>query len=96
MESAKQLAQGIEHASPITLDVTNSNALDSEVRKVDVVVSLIPYTYHATVIKSAIREKKNVVTTSYVSPAMLELEKEVKEAGITVMNEIGLDPGIDQ
>jgi hypothetical protein len=34
--------------------------------------------------------KKNVVTTSYVSPAMLELEKEVKEAGITVMNEIGL------
>ena len=52
--------------------------------------------------------------TSYVSPAMLELEKgtahvkwlsnetqwltectEAKEAGITVMNEIGLDPGID-
>ena len=57
-----------------------------------VVISLIPYTYHATVIKSAIRKKKNVVTlvssngsfrgvadeklrTSYVSPAMLELEK---------------------
>ena len=59
-------------------------------------VSLIPYTYHAIVIKSAIREKKNVVTTSYISPAMLELEKEVKEAEITVMNEIGLDPGIDQ
>lgn len=43
-----------------------------------------------SVIKSAVRQKKNVVTTSYVSPAMLELEKEVKEAGITVMNEIGL------
>ena len=42
------------------------------------------------VIKSAIRKKKNVVTTSYVSPAMLELEKGVKRAGITVMNEIGL------
>ena len=39
--------------------------------------------------------KKNVVTTSYVSPAMQELEAQVKEAGITVMNEIGLDPGID-
>jgi saccharopine dehydrogenase (NADP+, L-glutamate forming) len=59
---------------------------------VDLVISLIPYTFHTTVIKSAIRKKKNVVTTSYVSPAMLELEKEVKEAGITVMNEIGLDP----
>jgi CRISPR/Cas system-associated endonuclease Cas3-HD len=60
--------------------------------KNDLVVSLIPYTYHATVIKAAIRTKKNVVTTSYVSPAMMELEKEAKEAGITVMNEIGLDP----
>jgi saccharopine dehydrogenase (NADP+, L-glutamate forming) len=47
------------------------------------------------VIKSAIRNKKHVVTTSYVSPAMLELDEEAKKAGITVMNEIGLDPGID-
>lgn len=58
--------------------------------QVDLVVSLIPYTFHATVIKSAIRTKKNVVTTSYVSPAMEELNEECKKAGITVMNEIGL------
>lgn len=61
----------------------------------DLVISLIPYTFHATVIKSAIRNKKHVVTTSYVSPAMQELDAAAKEAGITVMNEIGLDPGID-
>jgi saccharopine dehydrogenase (NADP+, L-glutamate forming) len=36
-----------------------------------------------------------MVTTSYVSDAMLELDEEAKKAGITVMNEIGLDPGID-
>ena len=60
--------------------------------QVDVAVSLIPYTFHALVIKSAIRTKKNVVTTSYVSPAMEELNEECKKAGITVMNEIGLDP----
>ena len=59
------------------------------------VISLIPYTYHALVIKSAIRKKVNVVTTSYISESMQELEKDIKEADITVMNEIGLDPGID-
>lgn len=59
-----------------------------------VAISLIPYTYHAVVIKSAIRKKVNVVTTSYISPSMQELEKEIDEAGITVMNEIGLDPGV--
>ncbi|KAI9845881.1 MAG: Saccharopine dehydrogenase [NADP(+), L-glutamate-forming] [Thelocarpon superellum] len=95
LESAKKLAHGVKNATPISLDVVNPEALDEEVAKVNVVISLIPYTFHATVIKSAIRKKTNVVTTSYVSPAMLELEKEVKEAGITVMNEIGLDPGID-
>jgi saccharopine dehydrogenase-like NADP-dependent oxidoreductase len=64
--------------------------LDAELAKHDLVISLIPYTFHATVIKSAIRQKKHVVTTSYVSPAMLELDQQCKDAGITVMNEIGL------
>ena len=93
LESAKKLCKEIKNARPISLDVTDSKALDAEVGKVDIVVSLIPYEFHAIVIKSAIRARKNVVTTSYVSPAMLELEKDAKEAGITVMNEIGLDPG---
>lgn len=75
--------------------MNNDDALDAEIAKVDIAISLIPYTYHATVIKSAIRKKKNVVTTSYVSPAMMELDAAAREAGITVMNEIGLDPGLD-
>ena len=41
-------------------------------------------------VKAAIKAKKNVVTTSYVSPAMQALDDEVKAAGITVMNEIGV------
>lgn len=83
------------HTDQFQLDVNDADALDAEVAKVDVAISLIPYTHHATVIKSAIRKKKHVVTTSYVSPAMMELDAQAKEAGITVMNEIGLDPGID-
>ncbi|KAI0382193.1 Apo Saccharopine reductase [Hypomontagnella monticulosa] len=95
LEKAKSLSAGVKNAHPISLDVTDDQALDAEVAKNDLVISLIPYTFHATVIKSAIRQKKHVVTTSYVSPAMLELDRQCKDAGITVMNEIGLDPGID-
>jgi len=69
--------------------------LNVEVAKHDLIISLIPYTHHAKVIKAAIRNKRHVVTTSYVSPAMAELDAEAKQAGVTVMNEIGLDPGID-
>ena len=89
LDRARRLSDRLNGATPIALDVTNADDLDREVAKVDVVVSLVPYTWHALVIHSAIRNKKNVVTTSYVSPAMLELEEEVKAAGITVMNEIG-------
>lgn len=95
LESAKSLSENVEKATPIALDVINEQALDAELAKHDLVISLIPYTFHASVIKSAIRQKKNVVTTSYVSPAMMELDQQCKDAGITVMNEIGLDPGID-
>ncbi|KAK2059983.1 saccharopine dehydrogenase [Colletotrichum caudatum] len=91
LESAKALSAGVKNANPISLDVTDEKALDDEVAKHDLVISLIPYTFHASVIKSAIRQKKHVVTTSYVSPAMLELDQAAKDAGITVMNEIGLD-----
>ncbi|KAL8281774.1 hypothetical protein RB597_009475 [Gaeumannomyces tritici] len=95
LESAKKLSAGVKLSTAISLDVTDDAALDAEVAKHDLVISLIPYTFHAAVIKSAIRKKKHVVTTSYVSPAMLELDQAAKDAGITVMNEIGLDPGID-
>lgn len=61
----------------------------------DLVISLVPYTHHADVIRAAIRGRTNVVTTSYVSPAMRALEPEVKAAGIVVLNEVGLDPGVD-
>ncbi|KAF4592440.1 saccharopine dehydrogenase [Ophiocordyceps camponoti-floridani] len=95
LSAAQSLSAGVKNASAVSLDVSDDKALDAEVAKHDLVISLIPYTFHATVIKSAIRQRKHVVTTSYVSPAMMELDKQCKDAGITVMNEIGLDPGID-
>lgn len=61
----------------------------------NLVVSLVPYVYHVAVIKLAIKNKVNVVTTSYVSLAIRELDNAAREAGIVVLNEVGLDPGVD-
>jgi spermidine synthase len=95
LATAEGLCAGLPNATPASVDVNDPAALDAAVAAHDLVISLIPYTYHAAVIKSAIKAKKHVVTTSYVSPAMKELDAAAKEAGIIVMNEIGLDPGID-
>ena len=95
LAKAQQLAQGLPNSTAISLDVTTTDTLEAAVADHDLVISLIPYTHHAKVIKAAIKSKTHVVTTSYVSPSMLELDEEAKKAGIVVMNEIGLDPGID-
>ena len=93
--SAKTLAEGLPNTTGISLDVNSTADLEAQVAAHDLVISLIPYTHHAAVIKAAIKGKTHVVTTSYVSPAMKELDEEAKAAGIVVINEIGLDPGID-
>jgi saccharopine dehydrogenase (NADP+, L-glutamate forming) len=90
LAAAEKLAGGYSHTNAISLDVNDTAALEAEVAKHDVVISLIPYTFHAQVIQAAIKAKKHVVTTSYVSPAMQELDAAAKDAGITVMNEIGV------
>ena len=95
LESAKALAEGLPNTSALSLDVANTAALEAEVAANDLVISLIPYTHHAAVIKAAIKGQTHVVTTSYVSPSMAELDAAARKAGIVVMNEIGLDPGID-
>lgn len=97
IENAQKLADALNNgrATAQAVDVNNDSSLEDAISKHDVVISLIPYTYHAAVIKAACKHKVDVVTTSYVSDAIRELAAEIEKAGITVMNEIGLDPGID-
>ncbi len=77
------------------MDASSGDALDKQIGAHDLVISLIPYIHHATVIKSAIEGRTQVVTTSYVSPAIQDLDEAAKKAGITVLNEVGVDPGVD-
>jgi saccharopine dehydrogenase-like NADP-dependent oxidoreductase len=94
LSSAQKVAAGRDRVEAVSLDVA-SPELDRYVAGHDCVISLVPFIHHAHVVRSAIRGKTNVVTTSYVSPAIRELEHEAKQAGITVLNEVGVDPGVD-
>lgn len=95
MQAAQKLASGFPRTEAITIDATSDAELDKHIATHDVVISLIPYIYHTAVIKSAIKSRTNVVTTSYVSEAIRDLDEAAKEAGITVLNEVGVDPGVD-
>lgn len=81
------------HAIAWTVD--DEQTLSDMVASHDLTVSLLPWTYHLIVAKHCIAHHKNMVTTSYVKPEMKALDAQAREAGIIILNELGLDPGID-
>ncbi|CAL8095373.1 unnamed protein product [Calicophoron daubneyi] len=61
----------------------------------DLVISMIPWKFHPVVAELCIKHKRNLLTASYCTPVLKEMEPKFQEAGITAFMEIGLDPGID-
>jgi saccharopine dehydrogenase-like NADP-dependent oxidoreductase len=79
----------------IFFNVTDKKQRESEIENADIVISMMPASLHITVAKDCVRLGKNLVTASYVSTEIAELDEAAKQAGILLLNEIGLDPGID-
>ncbi len=94
-EKAEELTKGYNNSQAIQWSVDNEAALDKMVNEHDITVSLLPWMFHVIVAKYCIKHKKNMVTTSYVKPEMKALDNAAKDAGIIILNELGLDPGID-
>ena len=81
------------HAFQLASDgVADRNAC---IAQADLVISMLPAFMHVDVAKVAIEAGVNVITPSYVSPEMKALDDAAREAGVLVLNELGLDPGID-
>ncbi|NVJ67007.1 MAG: saccharopine dehydrogenase NADP-binding domain-containing protein [Gammaproteobacteria bacterium] len=95
LEEAEQLASKFEQVEAIQLDVTNQELITNALSEYDLVVSLVPAPFHPTIAKAAIDAKVSMVTASYESNDMRALADDIEAAGIVVLNEIGLDPGID-
>jgi saccharopine dehydrogenase (NADP+, L-glutamate forming) len=94
-ERGEQMIAGFENAKNINWSVEEESVMDDMIRENDIVVSLLPYAFHLAVAKYALKHKKDMVTASYVKPEMQALDNAAKEAGIIILNECGLDPGID-
>ncbi|CDO70674.1 hypothetical protein BN946_scf184761.g12 [Trametes cinnabarina] len=95
IDDAKRLTAPYANATPVLVDVGDLAAVERLVAESDVVISLLPVPLHPSVAELCIRNQKHLVTASYISPAMRELHERAVAADVVLMNEIGLDPGID-
>jgi saccharopine dehydrogenase-like NADP-dependent oxidoreductase len=94
-ENALKLINNHKNAKAIVLDISNESDREKEIKKSDIVISMLPARFHTGVAKDCIKFGKHMVTASYISEEMKALDEAAKEKGLVFMNEIGLDPGLD-
>jgi len=95
LASAQKKTNNHPNATAIALDIFDQNQRAALVQKADIVISMLPAHLHIEVAKDCITYKKHMVTASYISDAMQELDTAAKENNLIFMNEAGLDPGVD-
>jgi saccharopine dehydrogenase-like NADP-dependent oxidoreductase len=94
-EAIKEKIGNHPHAFAAVLDITDDAHRRKLVQSADLVVSLMPPQLHIHLAKDCLQYKKNLITSSYISDEMREMDVAVKAAGLMFMCEMGLDPGID-
>ena len=93
VEKARDAAAGLD--GDVNIAEFSVEALKAAVKPKDVVVSMLPGTWHPTLAELALDAGAHFVSSSYISPEMRALDARGREAGLCLVNEVGLDPGID-
>ncbi|MBS7785835.1 saccharopine dehydrogenase NADP-binding domain-containing protein [Flavobacterium sp. CYK-55] len=95
VELAQKKTNNHPNATAIALDINHADERQAQIQKADLVISMLPAHMHIEVAQDCVTYKKHMVTASYISDAMQNLNQAAKANGLVFMNEAGLDPGID-
>lgn len=92
---AAQKCAGHPKAKAMAFSLNEEIARQQLIQDHDLVVSMLPPAMHLTLAKDCLRFGKSMITASYVSDEMAALHEEAKAKGVLLLNEMGVDPGID-
>jgi saccharopine dehydrogenase (NADP+, L-glutamate forming) len=95
LQRAQKLVGGAENGVALQLNVKDEATLEALIADSDLAISLLPYVHHPLVARLCVKHGRQMVTTSYVKDAMKALDGAAREVGVILLNEIGVDPGID-
>tara|TARA_B110000114_G_scaffold185379_1_gene232212 strand:+ start:932 stop:2263 length:1332 start_codon:yes stop_codon:yes gene_type:complete len=95
LDLAKEKINGAANAEAISFNALKSEERIPHLEWADIVVSMLPAAFHLDIAKDCVLLKKNLITPSYITSEMKALEEDCKANGVFILNELGLDPGID-
>lgn len=95
-DDARKIARVARRGRHFCVDVKNDQKhLTDLVKRADAVISLLPAPMHPAIAELCIKHHKNLITASYESDQIRRLGQAAEDAGIIILNEVGLDPGLD-
>jgi len=95
LSRAEDLIKKYSNGTAVSFDINNTDELEDYIKANDIIVSLLPWTFHVKIAKLCLKNNKDMATASYVSEEMQKLGNEAESQGLLFLNEIGVDPGID-
>ncbi|MBX7050420.1 MAG: saccharopine dehydrogenase NADP-binding domain-containing protein [Flavobacteriales bacterium] len=95
IKMAEQKTGGHPSTTCFAMNANDEAQRQTEIANADLVISMLPATMHPAVARDCIHAGKNVITPSYVSDEMWAMEADAKAKGLLLLNEMGVDPGID-
>jgi len=95
LENAVERVNGHTNGEAFRFDVHDPDQRRKEVEQASIVISMLPARMHHLVAECCVELAKDMVTASYLSPAIRALDSEARKKGVVLMNECGVDPGID-
>ena len=91
--NAEKALAGIEKV--IEILAFDIDKLAAEIKPGDIIVSMLPGDWHVRIARTCVDKGAHFVSSSYISTDMSVLNASAKQKGLCLVNEVGLDPGID-
>lgn len=92
---AKEALSGSDRAEAVPFDVEDEGSLKKAVNGNDLLISMLPARFHYRIAQECVEQGKQLITPSYLTPEIEGLDEEARQKGVLIMNEMGVDPGID-
>jgi saccharopine dehydrogenase-like NADP-dependent oxidoreductase len=83
------------NSKAVAIDINDIVHRQLLIKEADIVISMMPPSFHILIAEDCIEFEKSLLTASYADEKILALESKVKEKGLLFLCEMGLDPGID-
>ena len=95
LKSAQEKVGKHPNAECFAIDASNQEIRLKYIKDADIVISMLPAFLHIKILKDAIDCGVHVITPSYVTDEIKSLDQAAKSKDVVILNEMGLDPGID-